>query len=366
MVEHLVKDYAGGGAKAVDGVSFTVDAGQFFTLLGPSGCGKTTTLRCVAGLERADEGRIIIGGKVVASDRPRVAVPAHLRGLGMVFQSYAIWPHMTVLQNVAFPLRTGGRKGKRMSRSEVRRRVEEALATVQLSGYEDRPATKLSGGQQQRLALARALVDRPRLLLLDEPLSNLDAKLRDHMRVELRSLQQKTGVTTLFVTHDQAEAFSMSNRIAVMDQGRVVQEGTPRQIYALPLTRFVADFVGRTNVLRGKITALQDRTVVVGTGVGVIQAIAPEGGFNAGKDTEVAVAIRPEDVHVRMDTSPRGTNDSQLSAKVERTTFLGESVEVEVRIGQELLLSRQHPACELRPGDVVQVELREDRCVLLL
>src|SRR5438552_9240906 len=218
IVSDLVKTFADrrDRVRAVDGVSFQIEEGEFYTLLGPSGCGKTTTLRCIAGLERTDGGQIIVDGKIVSSHSPNVFVPPHKRDIVMVFQSYAIWPHMTVFENVAFPLRVSK---QRVPRSEITRRVEAALALVQLEGYGGRMATQLSGGQQQRLALARALVREPKLLLLDEPLSNLDAKLREHMRAELRDIQRRLGVTTIYVTHDQIEALSMSNRIALMEQG---------------------------------------------------------------------------------------------------------------------------------------------------
>src|SRR5437773_8359090 len=247
-----------GGVRAVEDVSFTVEEGQFYTLLGPSGCGKTTTLRCVAGLERTDEGRIVVDGRIVSSHSPNVFVPPHKRDIGMVFQSYAIWPHMTVFENVAFPLRVSK---QRVSRSEISRRVEEALSLVELGGYGGRMATQLSGGQQQRLALARALVREPKLLLLDEPLSNLDAKLRERMRFELRELQRRLRITTLYVTHDQIEALSMSNVIAVMNAGVIVQEGAPREIYLQPKSKFVANFIGSTNQLAGRVARIDGNGV---------------------------------------------------------------------------------------------------------
>jgi ABC-type nitrate/sulfonate/bicarbonate transport system ATPase subunit len=228
-VENLVKHYPGAevGANAVDGVTFEIQEGQFYTLLGPSGCGKTTTLRCVAGLEKSDAGTITLDDRVVSRHAPKKFVRPDERDIGMVFQSYAIWPHMTVFENVAFPLRSVSEAKRKMRRSEIPGRVMEALETVQLGALAQRPATKLSGGKQQRLALARALVRQPKLLLLDEPLSNLDASLRELMRTELRRLQRQVGITTLYVTHDQSEALSMSNRVAVMENGRIVQEGRP-------------------------------------------------------------------------------------------------------------------------------------------
>src|SRR5580700_8201022 len=231
-VHGLTKIYGDQSDTRAGGVrdfSFELPAGTFFTLLGPSGCGKTTTLRCIAGLERPDLGQIRVGDVTLFDSRSGTSVPLNQRGIGMVFQSYAIWPHMTVFENVAFPLRVA--KDRRYGREEIRTLVEDALGTVGLGGYSDRPATRLSGGQQQRVALARAIVHKPRLLLLDEPLSNLDASLREEMRAELRRLQQQIGITAIYVTHDQAEALAMSDLVAVMDHGRIVQFGEPRAIY---------------------------------------------------------------------------------------------------------------------------------------
>jgi iron(III) transport system ATP-binding protein len=359
VVEDLVKVYQDrrDRVRAVDGVSFEVQEGQFYTLLGPSGCGKTTTLRCVAGLERTEAGRIIVDSHVVSSHAPRVFVPPHKRSIGMVFQSYAIWPHMTGFENVAFPLRVGR---ERFSAAEIKRRVEEALATVQLAGYEGRMATQLSGGQQQRLALARALVRRPKVLLLDEPLSNLDAKLREHMRAELRTLQRRLGITTLYVTHDQVEGLSMSNRIAVMSNGKIVQESTPREIYQRPANRFVADFVGSTNFLEAELLG---RSEVGGmrlqTPAGQIQANCPEG-VQSGE--RVTVSIRPESIRLHH-REPAAVN--VLRGVVEQQMFLGNYLDCRVRVGDAMLLTRQDPTLALRRGERVYVELPVDLCTVL-
>jgi iron(III) transport system ATP-binding protein len=254
-VRSLFTEYAnerGGAVKAAQDVSFEVPEGKLFTLLGPSGCGKTTTLRSIAGLERPTAGEIEVGGRLVYSSGKGVFVAPNKRNFGMVFQSYAIWPHMNVFQNVAFPLEV-----RRLPRKEVRERVMRVLHAVQLDELVDRDATKLSGGQQQRLALARALVMEPQLLLLDEPLSNLDAKLRDRMRSELKRLQRDLNLTTVYVTHDQSEALALSHEIAVMSDGFIKQIGTPRQIYETPNSQFVADFVGTTNFIGGTVTALE-------------------------------------------------------------------------------------------------------------
>src|SRR6187551_822991 len=235
-VVNLKKTYTSEAGKvgAVEGVDFEVQAGEVFALLGPSGCGKTTTLRCIAGLETPDSGQIWIGDRPIYDDRTKLIVPVYRRGVGMVFQSYAIWPHMTVFDNVAFPLVRGG---FRVSKSEVKERVNNALRLVQMDGFGDRPAPLLSGGQQQRVALARALVYEPQVLLLDEPLSNLDAKLREDMRGEIADLVKRLQITTLFVTHEQIEALTMSDKIGLMRDGCIVQEGTPSEIYGAPSQR---------------------------------------------------------------------------------------------------------------------------------
>ena len=238
------------GRPAIDGVSFAVPAGEIVVLLGPSGCGKTTTLRCVAGLEHPTSGEISIAGSVVSSPARGILVPPRLRDLGMVFQSYAVWPHMTVRQNVVYPL-----KHRKISRADARRKVDEALELVGLSEYADRPVVALSGGQMQRVALARSIVYRPQLLLLDEPLSNLDAKLRLRLRDDLRVILKQTGMTALYVTHDQAEAVVLGDRIGVMRDGKLLQMDTPDEIYNRPADLFVANFTGATNELAGTLVS---------------------------------------------------------------------------------------------------------------
>src|SRR6476660_8867612 len=295
-VEGLFTEYPndrGEIVKAAQDVSFTVDEGRLFTLLGPSGCGKTTTLRSIAGLERPRAGEISVHGRVVFSSSRGVFVAPNRRGFGMVFQSYAIWPHMTVFENAAFPLEVGDKK---YSRKQIRENVIRVLTAVQLEELADREATKLSGGQQQRLALARALVMEPALLLLDEPLSNLDAKLRERMRFELKRLQRELKITTVYVTHDQSEALALSHEIAVMNQGRIQQIGRPRDIYENPSNQFVADFVGNTNFLDGIVVRQEapDRAVVR-TDIGEISVRASR---PLRPDERVAISIRPEDVEL--------------------------------------------------------------------
>src|SRR5919197_726677 len=273
---------------AVDGVDLRVSEGEFVTLLGPSGCGKTTTLRMVAGLEQNTGGRISIGDRVVSDADAGLFVPPDLRQLGMVFQSYAIWPHMTVFDNVAYPLRV-----RRVPRDVVRDKVEKTLALVGLKGYASRAATQLSGGQQQRVARARAIVFEPRLLLLDEPLSNLDARLRIHMRAELKHLQRQTGITSVFVTHDQAESMALADRIVVMNQGRIEQVGSPAEIYERPRSRFVSEFVGSINVLQGEVAQVSADQLVLRRGRREIRCQAqPEVRVERGQ--QVLVSIRPE------------------------------------------------------------------------
>src|SRR6187431_309469 len=279
------------GRPAIDGVSFAVPAGEIVVLLGPSGCGKTTTLRCVAGLEHPTGGEISIGGNVVSSPARGILVPPRLRELGMVFQSYAVWPHMTVRQNVIYPL-----KHRKITREESARKVDEVLALVGLSEYADRPVVALSGGQMQRVALARSIVYRPQLLLLDEPLSNLDAKLRLRLRDDLRVILKQTGMTALYVTHDQAEAVVLGDRIGVMRDGKLLQMGTPDEIYNRPADLFVANFTGATNELAGTLVARNGKFGTVDFGEGRRGEVALL--HSLGPDEKVRVALRPENISI--------------------------------------------------------------------
>jgi ABC-type Fe3+/spermidine/putrescine transport system ATPase subunit len=341
----------------VDRASLEISRGEIFTLLGPSGCGKTTTLRLVAGLERPDGGEITLRGRVVASVPLRVYLPPNRRNLGMVFQSYAIWPHMTVFDNVAYPLTLRGAK-----RAVIRDKVERVLGLVGLEGLEARAATLLSGGQMQRLALCRALVYEPDLLLLDEPFSNLDAKLREQMRVELKLLQRRLGITVLFVTHDQIEALSLSDRIAVMQRGRVEQVGPPRSLYERPASSFVRDFLGQTVILPGRVAKVepgeQSATVTIELGGALAGSTlrgraAPGALLTAGADAHVA--IRPEDIEVapEEDAWPSGRG---LAGVIEALLFVGDRYEARVTLGGEhrilLLLPR---AREWREGQRLQL-----------
>jgi iron(III) transport system ATP-binding protein len=312
----------GKSVRVLNDVSFEIEAGEIFTLLGPSGCGKSTTLRSIAGLEVPDKGRIGISGRTVFDGSKKLSLEPQERHLSMVFQSYAIWPHMNVFKNVAFPLEVRGGKNK-VSRKEIAERVERVLDAVDLGKYIDRSAVKLSGGQQQRLALARAMVTQPDLLLLDEPLSNLDAKLRESMRLELKKLQHQLGLTSIYVTHDQGEALAMSSRIAVMNEGRIVQIGTPREIYQNPNSTFVAQFVGTSNVLEGTVVAVTDGIVQVMTRAGTLSA-ASHHRLQVGD--EVTMLIRPEDIVIH-DASAAGNYPNGLTGTVLAGAYIGEAVD---------------------------------------
>jgi iron(III) transport system ATP-binding protein len=348
-----------GREAAVDDLSFAVAPGTLFTLLGPSGCGKTTTLRCIAGLERPDAGRVALDGRVLFSSTDRIDVPVSERVLGMVFQSSAIWPHMNAYDNVAFPLTAAPRR-RRLPRREIAGRVERALAVVRLEGLAGRRATDLSGGEQQRLALARALVLEPPLLLLDEPLSNLDARLRDEMRFELKRLQGEVGVTTVFVTHDQAEALALSDTVAVMRDGRADQIGAPAEVYERPSSRFVADFIGAANLLRGAVVARRNGSVAVDTEAGTLFAApapAPAGG-------RVLVVVRPENVEIAA-AEGKGADGDSWRGVVAGRAFLGDRVDYVVRVGHVDLRVRTDARTPLAQGAAVSLRVPPEACSLV-
>jgi len=351
-IKELSKHY--GDVGAVTGLSLTVEAGELVALLGPSGCGKTTTLRLVAGFLTPEAGEIWVGDRCLSS--AAAVVPPERRRMAMIFQSYALWPHMTVAQNVAYGLRF--KRG--VARADRDHRVKEILRVVQLAGYEARYPAELSGGQQQRVAVARALVIEPEILLLDEPLSNLDANLREEMRFEIRRLHEAFGITTLYVTHDQAEAMVISDRIAVLERGRVAQVGTADEVFLRPRTRFVAEFIGRTNLLEG--VAESADTLAVGrlrlrVGVG----LAP--------GTRAAVSIRPHDVTLAPagQTHPRA-GDNTLAGTITRASFLGESVDYQVRLADSDVVVRVlAPAGRRLPvGAAVDLRIDPAACVALL
>jgi len=359
QVKNLKKSFfiAEGKVEAIRDVSFEVAEG-ILTLLGPSGCGKTTTLRCVAGLETPDEGEIYIGGQAVYLGNQRTIVPAYRRGIGMVFQSYAIWPHMTVFDNVAFPLVRGRVK---VSRARIREKVGKALQLVGLEGLENRPAPLLSGGQQQRVSLARALVYEPQLLLLDEPLSNLDAKLREEMRLELRDLITRLKISALYVTHDQEEALVLSDRVAVMCNGEILQESNPREMYLRPQHPFVANFIGNANFVEGQVEqGSKDGMTLVETPLGqLVCSLRQDIGF--GK--RVSVVFRPEDVLVHTDSYSQNPNIFQ--GIIERLIFVGNKIQCEIRVGTSLIHGDISLHLEVQAGEQISFEIPPERIWIL-
>ncbi|MEX2374149.1 MAG: ABC transporter ATP-binding protein [Dehalococcoidia bacterium] len=337
--ENVEKSY--GGEIALRGISFEVERGECISLLGPSGCGKTTTLRCLAGLEQVSGGTIRIGSQVVSSVAGSVA-PGQ-RGLGMVFQSFALWPHMTVLDNVAYPLRRQG-----LRRAEARERAAEPLSMVGLAGFEGRYPGQLSGGQQQRVAVARAICPQPELLLFDEPLSNLDAQLRERMRFELRELQQNLGFTAVYVTHDQAEAMVLSDRIILMSDGQIVQSDRPETLYRHPATEFAAGFLGNVNVVKARVEERREGgTLLARSALGQHQVV--------GRAAEqvgdlVQLAIRAQYVEVTRDAPP-----GAVAGKVEDVIFLGDSVEYRVGVGDVSVVAVASRPSGLVIGDTCSV-----------
>ncbi len=355
-VEGLAKTFQtlDGKVDALQELGFEVQPGEFYTLLGPSGCGKSTTLRCIAGLERPDRGDISIGDHVVSS--ASVFVPPNERPIGMVFQSYAIWPHMTVFNNVAFPL-----KQQKVPKSERARLVMEALALVQMEELAQRPAPYLSGGQQQRVALARALVSKPQVLLLDEPLSNLDAKLREELRLEIKDLLKRVGITALYVTHDQAEALAMSDRIAVMFRGKILQEATPKELYLNPNARFVAQFIGQVNFFEGTVLGGSSNGMGgVQTAQGELRCPIPS---SISQGSKALVTVRPESFTVTNDVKTGAVN--LLEGRVEKSVFLGDFIDCQILVGGQMVRAKLPATSDLSPGDHVFLEFDPHACILL-
>lgn len=359
-IENLCKRYTSGNKtiNALDNVDLTIPANRIFTLLGPSGCGKTTLLRCIVGLESPDSGIIRIGGETVWSAKDNIYVPPEKRGLGMVFQSYAIWPHMTVFDNVAYPLQT-----RKTERNEIRRKVAKTLAFVQLDGFEDRPATKLSGGQQQRVALARALVAEPKVILFDEPLSNLDAKLREETRKDLRVFLSELGITAVYVTHDRIEALALSDLIAIMDKGRIIEMGTPRDIYFHSEHNFVADFIGRTNRIDGTVKAQEADATIVDCALGTLHC-APFAGLNPGD--KVVLSLRPEFLHFMNDgKTPEDGPVNSFTGQIDSLVFVGEALEGEVLAGDTRLFVKVPPDSDFKVGDSITMTVSPAHCQVL-
>ncbi len=354
QVEGLLKKF--GEVVAVDGINFSVKEGTFVTLLGPSGSGKTTALRCIAGLEKIDGGRIRIGNEVVA-EYGKVDIPPENRSVGMVFQSYAIWPHLKVFDNVAYPLQV-----RKLPKKEIKERVEEALHLVGLSGLENRYGTQLSGGQQQRVALARALVFRPRVLLFDEPLSNLDAKLRERMRVELVRLQKEIGTTSLYVTHDQAEAMVVSDRIIIMNRGSIIQEGNAHEVYFEPANRFVAEFIGEANFFEGRVTELREgkgRVAIPFSGGHF--ALSCSLGSQFQKDEEITLCVRPEDVELTPLINTPDADD--LRGEVSHIHFMGNYTDCRVKAADVEVKVRSPKFQPFKQGDRVYLKVEPNKCI---
>jgi len=351
-LENLVKTF--GSLAAVDGVSLQIKKSEFFTLLGPSGCGKTTTLRMIAGFNKPDK------GKIYFDDKPMNNIPPEKRNTGMVFQNYALWPHMSIFKNVAF-----GLEMRKTSRQEIKERVEAALDLVDLKELGDRTPDQLSGGQQQRVALARALVIEPDVLLLDEPLSNLDAKLRVEMRKEIKSLQKKLAITTIYVTHDQKEALAVSDRLAVMGIGKIAQVGSPLEIYSKPKNKFVASFIGLINLFHGKVSRIRKTEVWIKTPKGLDICASSLDGVKKGM--KVLVAVRPENI----DVHPHGFSDFQkntINGVIEAIEYLGSLSRYSVKTMQQTINADQYfPSIEksLKLNDKVTVSFERDHISLI-
>jgi len=351
---NLTKRY--GSVIAVDRVNLDVERGEIVTLLGPSGCGKTTILRMIAGLTCPDEGDIYIEGVRVTD------TPPEKRGVGMVFQNYALWPHMTVYENIAFGLRL-----KKLPKSEIDKRVKEVLELVRMSGLENRYPRQLSGGQQQRVALARALALEPKILLLDEPLSNLDAKLREEMRFELRDLIKKMGITAVYVTHDQAEALAISDRIAVMNRGRIVQVGAPEEIYNNPANSFVASFIGLSNILEGVVMDLDEergRAMVRLEDGNILKVVLRDKDGAPASAGKVLVMVRPENIKI-VGGKETKHESNVFAVKIVKKTYFGDTIEYRVLLGGREVRVRSNAEERYGIGDIVRIWIDPEKVVLL-
>lgn len=347
-----------GSVVALNGVSINVKDKEFMVFLGPSGSGKSTLLNCIAGIETPDAGEIVIGDKTVCSVERGIFVPPNKRDLGMIFQSYGIWPHMSVFDNVAY-----GLKLRDYSKDQIRKKVFEVLELVGLSGLEDRGATRLSGGQQQRVALARSLVYEPRVLLLDEPLSNLDAKLRERMRFELAELQKGVGITSIYVTHDQAEAMILADRIAILNEGRLAQVGTPTEIYQSPEDVFVASFIGAANILKGKVLeCLRDRgTSLVETDLGINILCSMENGLTKGDD--VMVVLRPHGITIHK-KNPKGYYN-KLRGYINTQSYVGDRIDCMVKVADREIHVSLDPHSDFSNGEKVYLTFEHDKCKII-
>jgi ABC-type Fe3+/spermidine/putrescine transport system ATPase subunit len=351
--ENLRKTF--GEVVATDEVNMVIEEGELTTLLGPSGCGKTTLLRLIAGFYQPDRGKIFFDDKEIT------AVPPHKRNTGMCFQNYALWPHMSVYDNVAYGLKLKRIQGMRYTKSAVERRVNEALSLVHMGDLGHRHIHQLSGGQQQRIALARALVIEPDVLLLDEPLSNLDAKLRIEMREEIIRIHNEMSITTVYVTHDQHEALSISDRVAVMDEGYVQQFDTPREIYANPQTIFVADFIGQCTFIDGVVESVSDSLTVNIPNNQVVIGQTTIDGYPFEANEEVKAAIRPEDLHLKRESK----SDNEIIGKVTRTIYVGNALEVYFQVGEISAQALLDPDSGIKEGDDIHLFAPSDEVMIL-
>lgn len=343
-VKKLNKYYKADGRviRALDNVDIDIPANRIFTLLGPSGCGKTTLLRSLVGLETPDSGEIEIDGEIVFSAEKNIYIPTEKRGLGMVFQTYAIWPHMTIFQNIAYPL-----ENLKLKKDEIVLRVKDVLKLVQLEGFENRPATKISGGQQQRVALARALVAKPKVILFDEPLSNLDAKLREETRRELKTFLKELGITAVYVTHDRVEALALSDIISVMKSGRIVETGTPEKIYFNSENSFVADFIGKVNIFKGIVSGVEGEFLLVKTHFGVVRGVSAKK-YEINED--VMFFVRPEFINLGRTAVSK---DNCLKGILKNLLFIGESYEGEVSVGGGTFAVNVSPGLEFKENEEI-------------
>lgn len=356
-VENLIKKFA--SVAAVDNVSFEVDEGDFLSLIGPSGCGKTTTLRCIAGLEKPDGGRILLGDKILTSLDEGIFIPPYHRNFGMVFQSYAVWPHMTTFENVSYPLNLE----KKYSKKEIEEKTNQVLKMVKLDGLQKRYPVQLSGGQQQRVSLARALVMEPDVLLYDEPLSNLDAKLREQMRYDLLELHSRLKIPALYVTHDQAEAMVLSKRIIVMNHGKFMQVGGPNEIYNRPVNRFVSDFIGLTNFIKGTLMEVyNDREALVLTGMGKLRCSISKL-VDPKVDREVLISVRPEKIHISANEYSDKVNT--FKGYVRNSVFVGPYHDIFFESCCVTLRLQVNEFSEVEKGREVYVKVSPADCMLI-
>lgn len=349
QLKQLVKTY--GSVRAIDNLNLDVRDGELVTLLGPSGCGKTTTLRSISGFLNPDSGSIYIGSRNITS------IPPEKRKIGLVFQNYALWPHMTIYQNLAF-----GMQIKKMPKNDIRNKVEEVLSVVQLQGFEDRYPRQLSGGQQQRVALARAIGMEPEILLLDEPLSNLDALLREQMRFEIAQLHKRLGLTTIYVTHDQTEAMVISDRIVILKDGKIMQEGPPKEIYLEPANKFVAGFMGATLFLKGTVKGKKDSYLHVRT----TDKLDIYGrGADLAEGTEVSVALRPEAIAIAEGRQGNPEEINSFNGTVTQAYFVGEGVDYQLKVHETIIRAKQESTVMLPVGTQVRVTVNPDRVPVL-